>query len=173
MGIQSCECPGKSKDNLKRNTVSQGELDSVQPGPRELFPCILTICPVPIWPKEQKIQGGREKGTLAEWTHLHFLVGPLGLQQGRGKIGIAGHEKELTLDWTWTGNPEMQCMEWLQGADAGDEDAVGVWVTYSPWQDELPHLGICYGPNFVSPRSFHIRNPDSMLWCNLGGAFVK
>ena len=46
---------------------------------------LVTIYPVSTWPKEEDPERERE-GTLQKWTHLHFLVGPLGLSRGEGGI---------------------------------------------------------------------------------------
>ena len=46
---------------------------------------LVTIYPVSTWPKEEDPERERE-GTLQKWTHLYFLVGPLGLSKGGGDI---------------------------------------------------------------------------------------
>ena len=96
-GSPTCECPGKSPDTpQEKYLLVRGHFRSVRLDQEKATraPCksvmselshLLTIFPVPTWPKEWRSREGDNR-MLQKWTHLHFLVGSLGLSRGEGNV---------------------------------------------------------------------------------------
>ena len=96
-GSPTCEYPGKSPGYPSRETlVSQGEFQISPSGPREGYKGSKEVSDVKFSislpstlfqhvPRNEDPEWDRES-TLQKWTHLHFLVGSLGLSRGEGDI---------------------------------------------------------------------------------------
>ena len=95
-GSPTCERPGKSPGYPSREILVRGNFRSVRLDQRRLqghhvsqwcqnFPISLPSSQFQHGPRNEDPERERE-GTLQKWTHLHFLVGPLGLSRGEGDI---------------------------------------------------------------------------------------
>ena len=94
-GSLTCEFLEKQKDTLQGNTCQSGGISdqSVWTKRRlqqhhvsqwcQNFPISLPSTLFQHGPRNEDPERERE-GTLQKWTHLHFLVGPLGLSRGEG-----------------------------------------------------------------------------------------
>ena len=94
-GSLTCKCSGKSPGYPSREHLSvRGNFRSVHLDQEKATaaPCKSVMSELSLWLPSTLFQHGprnedpeREReGTLQKWTHLHFLVGPLGLSRGEG-----------------------------------------------------------------------------------------